>query len=63
VSAQAKPISDGSAELGDSKTRKADALGEKSIHRNPARLRADRRVMRGAWQRNSSKMAGKLPQN
>ena len=33
-----------SAELGDSKTRKADALGEKSLHRNPARLGADRRA-------------------
>ena len=52
-----------SAELGDSKTRKADALREKSLHRNPARLGADRRAMRGACQRNASKMARKLPQN
>jgi hypothetical protein len=53
----------GSAKLGDSNTRKADALREKSLHRNPARLRPDRRAMRGAWQRHASKMARKLPQN
>ena len=53
----------GAAELGDSKTRKADALREKSLHCNPARLGADRRAMRGAFKRNSSKMARKLPQN
>src|SRR5580704_15992252 len=49
----------GSAELGDSKTRKADALREKSLHHNAARLWPDRRVMRGAFKRNSSKMARK----
>jgi hypothetical protein len=52
----------GSAELGDSKTRKADPLGEKPLHHTPARLGADRRAMRGSGQRNSSKMARKLPQ-
>ena len=44
-------------------TRKADALREKPLHRNPARLGADRCAMRGAFKRNSSKMARKLPQN
>ena len=44
-------------------TREADALREKSLHRNPARHGLDRRVMRGAFKRNSSKMARKLPQN
>ena len=53
----------GSAKLGDSKTHKADALREKPLHCHPARLRADRRAMRGAGQRNASKMARKLPQN
>jgi hypothetical protein len=51
----------GCTELGDSKTRKGDALREKPIH--PARLGVDRRAMRGAGQRNPSKMARKLPQN
>jgi hypothetical protein len=39
----------GFAELGDSKTREADALGEKSLHRSPARHRPDCRAMRGTW--------------
>jgi hypothetical protein len=52
----------GAAELGDSKTRQADAHREKSLHRNPAGFGADRCAMRGARQRNSSKMARKLPQ-
>jgi hypothetical protein len=53
----------GSAELGDSKIRKADPLGEKPLHHSPARLGLDRRAMRGSGQRNSTKMARKLPQN
>ena len=51
----------GSAELGDSKTRKSDALREKSLHCNPARHGPNRRAMRGSCQRNSSKMARELP--
>ena len=46
-----------------SKTRQADAHREKSLHRNPAGFGADRCAMRGTRQRNSSKMARKLPQN
>ena len=38
----------GFAELGDSRNRKADALREKSLHRNPARHGLDRRHMRRA---------------
>jgi hypothetical protein len=57
------PFLDFLEELGDSKTRNADALREKSFHRNPARHRPDRRAMRGSCRRNSSKMARKLPQD
>jgi hypothetical protein len=53
----------GSAKLGDSNDRKTDTLREKSLHRNPARHGLDRRDVRRACERNSSKMASKLPQN
>ena len=44
------------------KTCKADAFGEKSLHRNPARLGTDRCAMRGTCPRKPSKMARKLSQ-